>query len=542
MKILLLRVLVPVLLLFAWAQCANVQSPTGGPKDKRPPKLVSSIPKANATNFKGTTILLTFDEAVKLNSPREEIIISPSPGKDVDFVVKGNRVFITPKIPLKDSTTYSFLFREGIQDITENNPPVNLRLSFSTGPYTDSLLLAGEVHDVLLGTPKEKMTVAIYSSDTFNIFNHTPNYFTQSDKKGNFKLENLRPGRYRIYAFDDDNKNLKVESRSEMFGFLANEIILARNIDTLSIGLVQLDSRPLRISSIRNLGKMTRVKFSKSVIDYELTASKEITHCFGDNLTEINVWNPPGPDSLKVTLSARDSLNSKKDTVFYVKVTDARPVKEKFTWLMGKPEINPENPKLITTLTFNKPIRNFNFDSLYIQIDTTQRIPITKENITYVPQRRELKVIKDLPKKLFGADQNPLISLYAKRTFAISIEDDTAKVQSAPALIYWPEENGILTLQANTKVKNYILQLVEKGSGKPIQQVVNTPRLVAKNIPPGNYYIRAVIDTNQNGSWDPGNFSEKVEPEKIIYYNGADGSRTIPVRANWEIGPLQFSF
>lgn len=542
MKRLFLRLIIPVLLLVAWNRCANIRTPSGGPKDMRPPQLVSSIPPAKQTGYTGTTVLLTFDETVKLNSPREEIIISPSPSKEIEYKVKNNRVYITPKTKWKDSTTYSILFREGIQDITESNTPPNLKLAFSTGPYIDSLKLTGTVTDVLLGVPKDKITVAIYSEDTFDIFNHMPTHFTMTDKDGRFQLENIRSGNHRIYAFDDDNKNLKVESRSEMYGFLRSPIPLTRNVDTLAIGLVQLDTRPLRYSSIRNMGHLTRIKFTKNLLDYSLTANKDVVSAIGDNYSEINLWNPVGTDSLLIKLSARDSLEVSADTTFYIKRTDTKAPIEKFGMILSGSTINPETGKILSQIQFSKPVKTFNYDSLFIKVDTTSIISITKEDLTYVPWTKQLKLSKDLGKKMFGPDADPRLTLMMKKGFAVSIDGDTAKAASENALIYWPEENGIITIQANTKKKAFILQLIQKSSLKVVAQSINNPRLVAKNIPPGDYQIRAIVDAIPNGRWDPGNFLKGVEPEKIIYYHAADRSRNVPVRANWEIGPLVFSF
>lgn len=542
MKAFTLRFVIPLFLLFGWSHCANIQSPTGGPKDKRPPKLVSSIPAANATDFHGTTILLTFDEAVKLNSPREEIIISPSPGKEVEYTVKGNKVFIKPKERLKDSTTYSVLFREGVQDITEGNVPPNLKLAFSTGPYVDSLTIAGQVYDVLEGLPKDKITVAIYSSDTFDIFSDLPSYFTKTDKRGNFTLENLRPGTYRIYAFNDVNKNLKVESRNEAFGFLQQDLHLQTHIDTLSIGLVQLDSRPLKISSIRNIGNITRVKFSKTLADYQLRPDSIITHAFGENTSEINLWNTDGNDSLKLQLTGIDSLNARKDTVFYIKHTTIKPVKEKFSWSLGEPVINPENARMVTRISFSKPLRSLQLDSLYVQLDSTERFPITREDLTFLKKKKEILVSKLLPKKLFAEDQNPLLKLIARPMLGLSMDGDTTKAFTNNISILWPEENGTIAIQVNTKKQDYILQLQNKGTRKVVLQTTNTSKLTARNLPPADYEIRVILDTNKNGVWDAGNYYQRIEPERIIYYRSTEGTRSIPVRANWEIGPLQFSF
>lgn len=522
--------------------CASIRSPSGGPKDKRPPQLISSIPPANQSNYAGTTLLLTFDEPVKLNSPREEVIISPSPGNEVEYKVKNNKVFITPKTKWKDNTTYSILFREGIQDITESNTPPNLKLAFSTGPYIDSLVLAGQVTDMLLGTPKEKITVAIYTEDTFDIFRHTPTYFTKTDKRGDFQLDNIGAGKYSIYAFDDKNKNLKVESRAEMFGFLSQPIEVTRNFDTLQIGLVQLDSRPLKISSIRNLGNITRIKYTKSILDFRLETTTEMISAFGDNATEINIWNPPGNDSLLVKLSARDSLDAETDSSFFIKRTELKPQPEKFTVGLGTPSINPETGKLLTTITFNKPVISFQFDSLYIRVDSATRIALTPEDVTWVPARKQLILAKDLGKKMFGPDANYEMILMMKKAFAVSVDGDSTRAASSPVTIYWPEENGVISIQANTRRKHYVLQLMEKTSQKVVAQVIDSPRLTAKNISPSDYYIRAILDTNGNGKWDPGNIYKKEEPERVIYYSAPDGTRAVPVRANWEVGPLPFSF
>lgn len=542
MKLLFLRLVIPVMLLFLWSHCANIQSPTGGPKDKRPPKLVSSIPPANEINYKGLTILLTFDEDVKLNNPREEIIISPTLGKDVEYTVKRNKVFITPKVRWKDSTTYSILFREGIQDITESNARPNLKLAFSTGSYIDSLSITGLITDALDGTLKDKITVAIYDQDTFDIFTDVPSYFTKTDKRGIFQMENIRVGKYHVYAFDDKNKNLKVETRSEMYGFINTPLELTEAIDTVNIGLIQLDARPLKLNAIRNVGNVTRLRFSKNLNSYTVTSEKEVVHAFADSQSEIVLWNPTTPDSTLIKLSAIDSLDNVIDSAFYVKFTNIKPIIEKFTWSLGSPSINPDNARLITTIKLNKPIRSMTLDSLYIRVDSATRINFTKEHLTYVPLRKELIVSRDLDKKMFGANEDPILSLFAKPGFLISMDGDSSKAQSSAILIYWPEENGILTLQANTRKKYYILQLLDKTTKKVVAQTVNNPRLTAKNISPSEYQIRVILDTNQNGKWDPGNILKGIEPEKVIYYAAPDGTKNFPVRANWELGPLTFTF
>ena len=174
------EVLISTLLIMTLASCANQTTPTGGPQDKTPPLLLSSSPTHNQKNFKGNKVELVFNEAIQLREAKEQIIITPSPAKEITFTAKKNTVIVEPETKWKDSTTYSILFRESVRDLTEANPALNLKLAFSTGPYIDSLSISGSIRDARSEQIPENITLAIYQSDTFDIFKHSPSYFTKS--------------------------------------------------------------------------------------------------------------------------------------------------------------------------------------------------------------------------------------------------------------------------------------------------------------------------------------------------------------------------
>ena len=132
----------------------------------------------------------------------------------------------------QENTTYNINFRDGVQDLNEGNPAENLRIAFSTGAIIDSLIIAGRVKETFSEKAPDKITVALYQSDTFNIYNHTPTYFTKCNKEGVFSIQNLKPGTYYVYAFDDKNKNLKVDSKTERFGFKTLPVMLNQNADS----------------------------------------------------------------------------------------------------------------------------------------------------------------------------------------------------------------------------------------------------------------------------------------------------------------------
>lgn len=522
--------------------CASLTSPNGGPKDKEPPILLNSTPKHKQIHVTATTIILNFNEPIKLNNPREEILISPSPGKGIEYKAKGNTVIITTKRPWRDSTTYNIQFRDGIQDLTEGNTPPVLNLSFSTGDYLDSMYITGSVYDILKAKRIEKATVALYNAPGFNIFSDTAAYTTKTNPKGAFRFNNIRKGTYFIYAFDDKNKNLKVESNTERYGFRATPIQLTKPADSLAVGLFMVDTRNLKITSIRNIGHVTRVRFSKYLDEYTIKPDTNIIHAYGDQPNEINIWNPEkSGDTIRFTLSVADSVHNKIDTSIYITKTNVKAPKEGFKWDLGKPLLEAETGKFSTSISFNKPISTINPDSLYLHIDTIATLPFKTNNFTPQPNTGKLDVTTTLDLKYFQTKKEPTIRLIAGRQFAISIDNDTTKRITSTVPITWAEDTGIIHIKAETRETHFIIQLLDR-QGKVIASTTNNTTYTFRNITPQDYQIRTIIDANRNGRWDTGLIADNKEPEQVVYYRTPKNSTYFTMRANWENGPLILRF
>jgi hypothetical protein len=98
------------------------------------------------------------------------------------------------------------------------------------------------------------------------------------------------------------------------------------------------------------------------------------------------------------------------------------------------------------------------------------------------------------------------------------------------------QDLSIINIGIQTNEPSFIVQLVNKEF-KVIQEVANKNAVKFVDVIPGDYQVRLIIDRNENGRWDPGNYYEKTEPEPVIYYRGLDGTTTIKgVKANWEVG------
>lgn len=530
-------------LLLMWA-CANQTTPSGGPKDTTPPKLLRSTPSQKQKNFHDKKIELVFDEAVNLNNPKDEILISPKIGKEVDFTVRKNAVSITPSKEWQENTTYSIFFRQGIRDITENNAPENLKLAFSTGPYIDSMALYGKVKLALTEKTIDKITVALYQSDTFNIFKHEPDYFTIANDKGIFSIENIKEGNYYIYAFEDKNKNLKVESNSEKFGFLKDETQLVGRIDSLTIPLVNLNTRELKLNSVRNNGLFTVLRFNKHITEYNLSNEKGISvvNSFGDSQTDIQFYNPKEiQDSLQFSIKATDSVDFKIDTTFYIKSMEPSFIPSDFTVKTEGPKYSISTSELTQNFQLSKPLAMLLYDNIFIETDSTHTITTNKADFSYDSIFKKIYFHKTIPQDSLFRNQKFLTQLIINPAAFISIENDSSKAQKHGITRLPEDKTGTLLIETKTEVPNYIIQVLNSG-GEVVDMVKNSKKHTFKYLQPQNYKIRVIIDSNNNGRWDPGNIYKREEPEQVYFYQTPDKKYEFPIRANWELGPLMLIF
>lgn len=167
-----------------------------------------------------------FNEFVKLNNPNEEVFISPPIKEMPDFNIRGKSVIITFNEPLQDSTTYSIFMGEAIRDITENNPLPFFSYVFSTGAKLDSLSLMGDVYNSFTLQAEPGVLVMLYKdlNDTipFDSLPHfvKPVYAAKTRTDGTFYINNLRDGKYKIFALKDADKSMIYEQPNEEIAFL----------------------------------------------------------------------------------------------------------------------------------------------------------------------------------------------------------------------------------------------------------------------------------------------------------------------------------
>ncbi len=531
--------------------CANQTQPTGGPKDEDPPELLSSYPANGATNFTDRRIELTFNENVQLKTAKSQILITPRIDVDYEIKVRRETVILEFDSLLDANTTYTISFRESIQDLTEGNPAQQLQLAFSTGPQLDSLTISGNVYHLLSGSIPERSTVVLYrETDTTHIFTDLPYYFTETSDSGKFTLQNIKQGNYRIYAFNDYNSNLKAESNKEPYAFLDHAIQLDSNTVDISLPLVNLDLSPLRLLSSRPSGTTYSVKYNKSITS--VSVASEDSSAYTPDQSDpslINIYKPPSyaePDSIFTILTVTDSLaQTSADTVFTTFNTASRRSADYSQRNLILP-ILLSQPQVEAHIEFNKPSTILNPDSIYLQLDSLNRISLDSMKYHWNNIHTSLTITHVLNKDLFSSSPSPQIQPEQPTSpfrpfFRIgshsfrSIENDTSKAVSLQLSFLRESDLSKLIINIASTLDHFILQLVD-GDGTIIREITDpaSPTVYFNNLEPGTYQLRAIVDANRNGQWDPGNFNELIVPERIIYFVPNDGNIEMQLRANFD--------
>ena len=567
-----------VLFVFLFFSCAKMGVITGGEKDTIPPLLVNSIPPQNSINVTSREFFFLFDEVINSEEIKNKLIISPYSNVEYEVETKKNSLILTFDSLFESNRTYILNFADGIKDITEGNKAKTLKYVFSTGSVLDSLVLCGYIKDPLTNELQKEILVSLYdSNDSLGLFNNKPLYFDYSNDSGFFQIENIKAGFYSLYAFNDKNTTFKAEADREAYGFLNKKIAISKPRDTVYVPIIKQNLLPIRIINSRNRGLYYDVTFTRYVDSLVVDIGEKINYSLNDNNKTLRFYPEQKyvkseggvKDSLLVYLTAYDSLSNFVKDTFYLSFNNSTRSKTKFE-AKGFPLTSSSiDDTLFFKINFTKPVFIFK-DSLVLSVvDTVYKKKVSlynklwnknktqlsfgvlfkKDSLTKWKERVISRINKDsllyvsdsiysLELNYFKSINTNKISFLMDYGSLISIEKDTLKKKLIPFEFKDDEYYGMVSGKVETKLQNYYIELISKDFNNLYINKAETKGVFRfKNIPPGSYFIRAIIDTNKSGDWDKGNIIKNIEPEKINYFESL-----VEIRSNWDIDNIVFKF
>jgi hypothetical protein len=262
-------------------RCAGDIPPSGGPVDTVPPKIIATYPDPNTVGFSGTRISLEFDKYVDERSVESSIFISPFVGS-LEYDWSGKEVEIRFSEKLRGGTTYVVSVGTDVVDIrNKNRMDAAFTLAFSTGTSIDSGAISGRVYD----DKPEGIMIFAYQLDSLDRTkldpsSEEPHYATQTGKGGSFNFSHLRFGNYRLFAVQEEFKNLLYDIGTDRVGVYWRDISIDRTTPSYGGVIFQLTkedtTRPQLTAATAFDKNHARLRFSKS-IDVKRLAFKEIS-------------------------------------------------------------------------------------------------------------------------------------------------------------------------------------------------------------------------------------------------------------------------
>ena len=515
------------LLLLMTVKCAKRASPTGGPRDSIPPVLVNATPKLNTTFFDKEGFTLTFDEYVTLKDVSKQLIVSPplssSQYKVYPTTGASKKISLVLNDSLMDNTTYTFNFGESIIDFNEGNPTPFLTYTLSTGATIDSLYIKGKVTDAFEKDTETFISLQLYPVDSIykdsTIYTQKPLYVTSTLDTTVYRFQNLRAGKYNLIALQDLAGNYLFDQGVDKIGFV-NQLIELPQDSIIDLKLFKEKTNfswdaPYFINdhhvALAYYGEYEAQPY-KMISEVPSTFESLVTK--NREKDSLNFWFKGATlDSIKFELEIRDTLRTK--TAFLKEPIEDSLVISQFT----KGTLRLKN---LFELSSNLPVTT---------VDNS-RLLVT--NVDTVPIPAQLKIMENYDRIAIDFEVLPN-DRYTVTLYPNALED------------FWGRTHDTLVYRTSTKkIEDYgnIYLRVQHDSPHPyLIELLNNNKVVRRydSLVPGNNYsfelldagkytVRLIEDANNNKLWDTGDYLEKIQPEKVIYY-----WKEIDLRANWDM-------
>jgi len=529
--------------------CANVVTPSGGPKDTMPPQVVSSEPQNFSKNFTSSVLTFEFDEYITLNNAAQNVTFSPPLAQTPSYTVKGKKMIIKLKEKPAAGVTYSVSLNNAVKDLHEGNAVKDFTFVFSTGELIDTLSIGGCVLDAMTRKPVDNVWAVLYDVNGRNAdslpYVAKPDYLVKTGKDGKFTFSGLKDHDYFVFALDDMNSNRIYDLVSERIAFAdnlvtpvyagkggpkaADDTLKANAVDALNLELLMFavddtTQQLLRAEAVRR-GQF-RFAFRRPVADSDIRMTGDYAEksmkVFSANRDTVNFYFDPAADSISVVMRVDTATETK---TYPVKVRGKRKTGSEFAVgaNISNERLGTENP---FELLFDEPVVSVgNSDSLLFVAgsdSTYNSVTFSREDEFGFRYKLDRNISFDtlysvvVPDSMFFS----YLGKTNKKTSFKFKRSDYSDFGSVFVKVVMPEG-----------LPQAVFYLVsEAGKTVAEQTLTSNGEVSFLDIAPGKYHLKALLDTDGNGVWSPGRFDLKQQSEVIVTH-----PHLFDVKANWDI-------
>ncbi len=237
--------------------CGKAKSPTGGPQDKEPLKIISIFPDHYAS-ISDKKIEITFNKEVDKRSATNAFRFYP-PLESLEIVSDDNEVTLVIDEDLTPNRNYYLTISNVLKDTRNNLLENNITYTFSNGKLQDSRLFGDIIYQEEQDNTLEKRLILL-DQDSVTVF--IKNFSSNS-----YDIDGLEHRPYIIRSFIDKNYNGRYDIEKEPY---FEKHIDSLKTQKLDIVLAYIDtSRVLaqRASSLNN--RLVEITMSEEPVNFD---------------------------------------------------------------------------------------------------------------------------------------------------------------------------------------------------------------------------------------------------------------------------------
>lgn len=493
-----------------------------------PPKALGAMPDNGSRHFEGKEFYIQFDEYVVLKNATDNVLVSPPMKQQPEYTTKGRGVLVRIKDTLQPNTTYLFQFKEAIADFNEGNLLPSFEYVFSTGADMDTMMLGGKVVEARSGQPwKETVTVVAYllddskASDTLAT-TEQPDFVTRCDKEGFFVFHHIPEGRYQLIAFEDKNRNLRLDIAEaaawDTMAFSASATLDSNQVPTFLIS--QPEKRQQRITS-STFTKKGHIRITTQLpMQHPEVTGEEVEWRLNTTRDTMSLWcRNASSDSANIVIMD----NGLQDTLHlrFIEKKVKKGIKTEETPLMKS--LCSGNTAFYDDLrlAFANPVTSSGEEPLAEVMGKKDsalgycRVLVDSSGLT----ARLDTILKTGEEYRVRLRDSLFVDLYGKFTDSLTFTLS-------------PKDYGTLTLNINNRCGSpLVIEVLDKRDTVVQWQLLTTSgKLRFTHLPAGDYRLRAIIDVDGDGRWTPGDYRLGRQPERAETHK-----KILNLREKWEM-------
>lgn len=552
------------LVLSMLCSCASGMNtpPPGGPADSTAPAIVLTDPPSGTVNMSERTITVEFTEYVEESRVSEHVVITPIPRIPPEFDWSGRTLEIYFDEPLVENRTYAVTFGAGIVDLSGNRLGRPFTLRFSTGEQIDS----GRIQGRVLGKAQGRAFIYAYLipadnprfPDTLRADSTRPDFIAPIGDDGNFSLEGLPNGRFRLLAVVDEFNDQLYSPGQDAYGIATSDISVTSPNEPVTGVTIRLRAAPDDIvaPAIYGATSITRarseIRFSEPIDSTTLLRENFTLTAGGTPVTIREIWRSPanrlalqfmheeltaGAEARLTTMALRDTagnaLPDSSATISFI-VADLRDT--------VPPSFLPPGIDTVNAYTFPDSIR-IAFDEA-VRIDNLDGVVSLRDT---AGPRAAFRLVRLSPTE-FAA--RPLDTLFGAARGVLEIPlgrftDESGNRRDSliriAITIGQPRQKGSLegTIVDSTAPDARHVVIARAVQGGALYKLTNLRPgpWEFPSIPEGEYEITAFRDTDGNGIYDYGSVVPYRPAEPFTAWEG-----NVRVRPRWATNQIRLVF